>query len=434
MQISKAWRAMLAKARAWSYTFRLDGTGYRGQGYNTSAGVYICGETALNSATFFACTNIIGTTIAHLGFDIYRERKSGTKELATAHPLHEILHYEPNRQQTAHEFWQKHFFELEIYGNGYSEIERQRSNGIIALKQWDPQQVDVLTDRGPERIYKFQPDKGSPIERAEHGADDNLNVMHLRNVTMDGVRGISTAQLAKQRLGIDFAVESYAATFFRKGGRFKDIFEFDKVLQPEQRDKFNTLFRENYHAGPNGGHDVLLLEAGIKYANKSGATPNEAQFNETQTSNAIAICRYSGVPPTLVGILDRATYNNQEQLMLQFLTLGIAPRADRAEQSLRRSLLTKDDKSGGYYIHSKVQKLMRADTKTRAEFYKTLMSLGALSANEIRDLEDMPRIEDPAANEYVRAQNLFGPPADPAEVGAEAGAEAGREEARRQAA
>jgi HK97 family phage portal protein len=419
MHITKAWRDLVTKARTWAYSFRIDGTGYRGhRGSGSDAGIHVSGEAALQSATFFACTNLIGTSIAHLGFDIYRERKSGTREIASAHPLHELLKYEPNRQQTAHEFWQRHFFEVELYGNGYSEIERLSSTGIIALKQWEPCQVSILHDGG-ERVYRFQPNNGhAPIEKREHAPDDNLNVMHLRNVTLNGVTGVSTADLARQRLGLDLAVEKYGAMFFGKGGRVKDIFEYAGTLKPEQRAQWKAIFRQEY-GNSDTFHEAMLLEGGVKPAGKSGATPNEAQFIETQTSTAIALCRFSGVPPTLVGILDRATYNNQEQLMLQFLTLGIAPRVDRAEQTLRRALLTREEKRGGYFIHSKLQKLLRADTRTRAEFYKIMQSLGNLSQNDVRDLEDMPRIDDPTANEYRQAANLFGTPEDAAAEAAE---------------
>ena len=175
----------------------------------------------------------------------------------------------------------------------------------------------------------------------------------------------------------------------------------------------------------------MLLEAGIELVGKSGSTPNEAQFLETQTVTAIAICRFFGVPPTLVGILDRATYNNQEQLMLQFLTLCLTPRVSRAEKVLRRALLTQEEKRRGLYIHCNVNKLMRADMRTRGEFYKIMQPLGNLSQNDVRALEDLPRIDDPAADEYRQAANLFGQPDDPAQAGAEAGAEAAREETRR---
>lgn len=440
MQITEAWRSVVHKAVQWVRTFDIrDGwtrdTRKWWLGGGTDAGIHITPEVALQSATVASCANLIGTTIAHLGYDIYRERRSGSIEVATAHELHEILKWEPNRNQVSDEFWQRLHFDQDLRGNAYAQIQRLRSGGIVSLKAWDAERTEIDTKANPrDWTYKFQPDNGSPEVRiSEHDPDENLNILHLRNVTLDGVYGLSTVALARQRIALDLAVEKYGAMFFGKGGRVKDVFEFAQVLKPEQRAQFKRLFAEHY-GNLDASHEALLLEAGVRYSGKSGATPNEAQFLETQTATAIAICRFFGVPPTLVGILDRATYNNQEQLMLQFLQLCLTPRVSRAEKSLRRALLTKQEKRSGYSIHCKLQKLLRADTRTRGEFYKTLATLGAINANEIRELEDMPRIEDPAADEYRRAANLFGPDDEARAAGADAGREAAEEETRRAAA
>lgn len=435
MNITKAWRVMLAKARAWTYTFNVNGNGYPGRtGGGSHAGMYVDRDVALQSATVAACANLIGLTIATLGFDVMRKRK-GSAVIVTDHSLYEVLRWEPNRQQTAHEFIQRHFFDVELSGNGYARIVRSMGD-VVALQSWIPESVEIDTKTRPEWTYRYQ--NGAERESLpERGAGELHNVLHHRNITTDGVKGISTVELARQRIALELVVEKYGATFFGKGGRVKDIFEYAGTLKEEQRASFKSLFRENY-GNDDSFHEAMLLEAGVKLGGKSGSTPNEAQFIETQTNTAIAICRFFGVPPTLVGILDRATYNNQEQLMLQFLQLCIATRVERAEQSFRRALLSPAEKRQGFYIHSKVQKLLRADSKARSEFYKTLQSTGVLSQNDVREFEDMPRIDDPKADEYRQAVNIFGPDEAAAAAGAEAGttagAEAGAAEARRAAA
>lgn len=431
--VSKSWRQLLQKARGWAYSFNVDGTGYRGMGGGSYAGLPVTRDTALQSATVAGCVNLIGTTIAFLGFDVYRQRK-GSAEVVEGHELHEILKWEPNRQQTADEFWQRMFYDIELSGNAYARIDRTRSNGIVGIRAWHPDAVSIDTGTTPEWTYKYE--NGTDRESVpERDLDQLHNILHMRNVTTDGVLGLSTVSLARQRIGLDLAVEKYAAMFFGKGGRVKDIFKTPgtATLSNEQRAKFKQIFREEY-GNADAFHEAMLLEAGIELAGKSGATPNEAQFIETQTSVAIAICRFFGVPPTFMGILDRATYNNQEQLALQFLQFGLGTRVQRAEKAIRRALITPKEKQQGFYIHSRVQKLMRADTKTRGEFYKTLCSLGAMNAEEIRELEDMPAIGTDEAAEYRRAVNIFGPDEAATDAGAEAGRDAATEEARRAAA
>lgn len=408
MHITKGLRSLAAKAYRLLARFNIDGRGYVSSsgGY---AGMWVDRDRALTSATFYAGMNLIGGTISHLGFDIYREAKSGSREVASAHSLHEVLKYEPNQHSTAIEYWQRIIWDQELSGNGYSKIVRTGSGDVIGLLPWEPDRVSIYTDK-PEWRYEYQPGNAYQPEKLNEWTNDVANVFHLRNVTVDGVYGLSTVDLAKQRIGLDLAVEKYGATFFGKGGRVKDIFKFPGMLKPDQRDLFKQLFREQY-GNADSFHDVLMLEGGAEMAGKSGSTPDEAQFTETQIQSAIVLCRFLGIPPTLVGILDRATYNNQEQLMLQFLTLCLMPRIERIEQAARRALLTRAEKRAGYFIHSKAQKILRGDSKARSEYYKTLMSLGVMNAEEIRDLEDMPRIGTAEASEYLRAQNIFGPPA-----------------------
>jgi HK97 family phage portal protein len=421
-----SWRQQFAtKATRFLSRWNIDGTGYVSSS-GTSAGISIAGNKDLESATFFACLNLIGGTIGALGFDVYRKKKSGSSELASAHPLHEVLRWEPNRHGTAFEFWQRAVWDQERCGDAYSKITRNSQGDVLALLPLDYERVQLKTETD-DWVYRYT--------RPSGGFDDvrEEDVFHLRNFTLDGRCGISTKDLARQRLGLDLAVERYGAAFFGKGGRVKDIFKIDAVPTQEQRDKFRTVFRDAYGSADTF-HEAMLLEKGMDLVGKSGATPNEAQFLETQVSNAIVLCRFLGVPPTMVGIYDRMSYNSQEQLALQFLQLCLWPRVERIEQAARRALLTADEKSKGYYIHSKIQKVLRGDMRARAEYYRTLMSLKALSANEIRDLEDMPRIEgDPEADEYRFAVNIFGPDT-PEQAGAAAGADAGTEAAKQEVA
>lgn len=417
--------ALKAAQMLYRYTFSIDGTGYRrSEGGGTHAGAYVDRNSALTSATFAACLNLIGGTIGALGFEVMREKRSGSREVVSDHPLHEVIKYEPDLHSTGFEYWQRKVWFQELTGNAYSRILRSGER-IIGLECLETDRVTLNTDRS-EWVYQYQKQVGGPEDIREP------NMFHLRNWSLDGKSGISTIEQARQRIGLDLAVEKYGSTFFGKGGRIKDLFKVDGTPNQEQRDKFNALFREHY-GNDDSFHEVMLIERGMEYVGKQGATPNEAQFIETQVQNAIVLCRFMGVPPTMVGIYDRMSYNSQEQLALQFLQLCLWPRVERIEQAARRTLLTKDEKRGGYYIHSKVQKVLRGDMRTRSEFYKTLMSLGAMNAEEIRDLEDLPRIGTDEASEYLRAVNIFGQDT-PEQAGADAGTTAAQDEIRRETA
>lgn len=376
-----------------------DGSAWSGlrKAYSTDSGIVVTGEGALRSNTVYACINLIANTMAMLGFDVYRERKSGGKDVATDHSLHPLLKWEPNRHQTSFEFVHQEIFQHELYGNAYSYVMRNRSRGVIRI---DPllatgmRKID--TTREEEWIYRYADQSGKQRDLPES------DVLHIRNVSLDGIIGLSPIELMAQRVGLDLAVEAFGAKFFGKGGVLKAIARYAGWLDKEKRE----MLRKRLSEDTEESHEVLVLEGDIDYK-PVGIPPEQAQFLETQNVSAISLCRVFGVPPTMVGLLERATYNNQEQLLLQYLTHAIQPRVERFEKSMRKSLLTDEEKRQGYFIHSKLQKLMRADVKTRGEFYERLMRIGAMNPNEIRDLEDMnPR---DGGDEYVLAANIFGP-------------------------
>jgi len=58
-----------------------------------------------------------------------------------------------------------------------------------------------------------------------------------------------------------------------------------------------------------------------------------------------------------------------------------------------------------FYFKVSVQALLRGDPAARAAFYKTLTELRSITANQICDLEDLPRIQDKWADDPLTPMN-----------------------------
>jgi hypothetical protein len=65
------------------------------------------------------------------------------------------------------------------------------------------------------------------------------------------------------------------------------------------------------------------------------------------------------------------------------------PWYERIEQSIDCNLISEADAAEGYYAKFNPNGLMRGVAKDRAEFYKALWDMGALNANEIREMEEL---------------------------------------------
>jgi HK97 family phage portal protein len=106
------------------------------------------------------------------------------------------------------------------------------------------------------------------------------------------------------------------------------------------------------------------------------------------------------VPLHLIQNLERATFSNIEEQLLEFLMLSMTPPCHKWEQYLNLKLLTREERRQGYYFEFDLNSIMRGDSKARAEFYEKMRIVGGLNANEIRIKENMNPRTDPGGDEY----------------------------------
>ena len=107
------------------------------------------------------------------------------------------------------------------------------------------------------------------------------------------------------------------------------------------------------------------------------------------------------VPLHMIGDLDHATFSNVEHLSLDFVKYSLDPWIVRWEQSLQKALLS-DSEKGQYFVKFNVDGLLRGDYASRMQGYATARQNGWMSANDIRELEDMNTIsEEEGGNLYL---------------------------------
>ena len=121
--------------------------GYYG-GANTATGLNVNEYTALQSVAVLACVRILAETIASLPLKVY-ERQAKGRRLATDHHLYPILHKRPNPEMSSYKFKETLQGHLCTWGNAYSEIEWNMSNGTVkALWPLRPDRMTVTRENG----------------------------------------------------------------------------------------------------------------------------------------------------------------------------------------------------------------------------------------------------------------------------------------------
>ena len=215
------------------------------------------------------------------------------------------------------------------------------------------------------------------------------DVLHIPGLGFDGLVGYSPIAMAKNAVGLAMATEEYGAKFFANGAAPGGVLEHPGTIKDPQRvkDSWNKAYQ-----GSSNAHRVAVLEEGMKYQ-QIAIAPDQAQFLETRKFQINEIARIFRVPPHMVGDLEKSSFSNIEQQSLEFVKYTLDPWVVRWEQAISRSLFTKSEKKA-YFVKFNVDGLLRGDYASRMSGYATARQNGWMSANDIRELENLDRIPD----------------------------------------
>lgn len=357
----------------------------------TTSGKPVNERTAMQTTAVYACVRILAEAVASLPLHVYEYQDDVGKKLVHDHPLYYLLHDEPNPEMTSFVFRETLMSHLLIWGNAYAQIIRDGAGRVLGLYPLLPDKMDVQRDDRGNIYYVYSRNSDENPMFKEYG-DIRLkaeDVLHIPGLGFDGLIGYSPIAMAKNAVGMTLACEEYGASFFANGANPGGVLEHPGVLKDPSkvRESWNSVYR-----GVNNAHKIAVLEEGMKYQ-QIGIPPEEAQFLETRKFQINEIARLYRIPPHMVGDLDKSSFSNIEQQSLEFVKYTLDPWVIRWEQSLQRSLLLPGEK-GKYFIKLNVDGLLRGDYQSRMNGYAVGRQNGWLSANDIREMENMNPIPD----------------------------------------
>jgi HK97 family phage portal protein len=364
---------------------------YQGIGHRSGAGPEVSAGSATRLAPVFSCVRVVTETFGALPIGIFRERKSGGRDLATDHPAMELF-LQPNPWQTGMEFFEMMQGHLELRGNAYAHKVSGNGNAIDQLIPLHPDRVRVYLLPDGRLRYEVTAYSTGQIDR--YTQDE---ILHFRSRSVDGIMGISTVGANAETIGVGLAQQEHRAASFRHRAIPGLSIETLK-LDDEKRESLANSIEERF----SGSHafSVMVLPPGMK-ATELGISNRDAQLIEASGASAIEVCGFFRVPPHKIGIMARGTFSNIEQQNIEFATDCMWPRIVRIERRLDRdivgSLRYKESAPGDYFAIFNMDALYRGDMKTRFEAYQQGVQTW-LTRNEIRAAEGknpIPGLDEP---------------------------------------
>ncbi|WP_444942721.1 phage portal protein [Microbulbifer sp. ZKSA006] len=352
-------------------------------GPESAAGKVVTADTAMRVAAVYACVRILSETVAALPFNLYQKTEKNNREVASKHPLQMLLHDLPNEEMTSMDFRTQLMAALQLRGNAFSEVERDRAGRVHGV--WPI---------NPDKVWVGRSEKTKRLSFEIHDGDVRTltpqRMWRVAGLSTNGIIGLSPITQAREGIGLSLALEEHGARLFSNGAKPGGVLEVEGGLSDKAYDRLRTSWNNRHQGGANA-HRVAILEEKTKWKQIS-MTAEDAQFLESRKYQRSEIASIFGVPPHMIADLEKATFSNIEHQSIQFVVYSLLPWLKRIEQSIFRDLLSPSERREYYAEHS-VEGLLRGDSKSRSEFYKNLFNAGAISINDMRRLENMNSIE-----------------------------------------
>lgn len=361
-------------------------------GNTSDTGINVTDTNSIKIAAVWASVNYLSKQIASLPFSL-RKNEGDNSIVAIDHPLHNILHNEPNPEMTSYKYRETSMFHLSFWGNAYSQIIRDRlgrPKWLYPLLPWNMK----MERKNGILIYKYN------LDGVEHILLPR-DILHIKWLSYQGNVGIAPLQAASEVFGSNLALMKHGNKWFANGARPSGVVETDAELNETDYKKVDGSIKTAYSGADNSGK-VIFLDRGLKYRPIS-IPLDQSQFLESREFGVDEIARIFGIPPHKIASMKNATFSNIEQQAIEVVTDTIAPWVTNWEQEVNMKLLNPEEK-GIYYSRMNMNGLLRGDINTRKEAYKVGLTFGYLSPNDVRRLEDLNPI--PNGDVYLVQMNM----------------------------
>lgn len=334
--------------------------------------------SSLEVMAVLGCVRVISEDVAQVPLKLFQKRKDGGSDVASEHPLSDLLDVGPNDWQTSFEFIENLIIQAALAGNFYGFKNQVRGS----VREIIPFPPGTVREDWKELTPTYWC-TGSDGSQKDFPAGA---IWHLRGPSIDTKTGMAAIKVAREAIGLAMATEEAHAQLHANGVQASGMYSVDATLNPEQYKKLSDWIAKQI-SGENR-FKPFVLDRGAKF------TPNsmngvDSEHLATRKHQVEEICRAFRVMPIMIGQADKAaTYASAEQMFIAHVKYTLQPWFRRIEKSIDKFLLTKEDRQKGIYAKFLPNALMRGAAKDRAEYYYKMWSMGTMNPNEIRALEE----------------------------------------------
>jgi HK97 family phage portal protein len=348
----------------------------------TTSGERVTVSKALGMIAVFAAVSKISGTVGSLPCKVFRELEGGKVE-ARDHRAWRLLHDKPNPLMSSQRFWSTLTGNVLLWGNGFMQKGRNDVGLVDTLWLLDPARVTIeYSEIGHTKRYTYQRQTGEKVRIRE---DD---MVHVMDYSLDGIVGESRIGRCRDALGKSLARDRFEGNFYGRGLTVKGVIEHPGKLGVDGPKRLRESWTAVY--GGTSGHQVAVLEEGAQF--KSVQAPlADLQFVESAQLSVAEIAILFNLNPVQLGAAigqGSLVYQTVEGNDVQYAKHTIYPIVQNFAKTLEQD--TGIFPFASWWPEFELKALMAGDSRSRADYYKTMDEIGAIFADEVRTLEGLP--------------------------------------------
>lgn len=274
----------------------------------------------------------------------------------------DLLNKETGDLLDSNQFKRAFISDMLLIGGGYAYI-KKKSNRITGIYYVAPYYVSISNGVDPiEKAVKIY------VNGKEYREWD---IMRITRNSLNGVGGLGIIQENPILLNTMFSTMKYEYSTMSSGARRGFLTSEYKL----DEDSMNALKRAwNKFTSTDNNTDVMVMNKGIGFQSAQ-STATENQLNQSKQENATAL-------RNMLGVND----DYEQTFKKCFL-----PIISQLESAYNKFLLLESEKDTHKFVID-CSEMLKTDTKTRYEAYKTALESGILQIDEVREMENIPPI------------------------------------------
>lgn len=290
-------------------------------------------------------------------------------------------------------FWHWTQTTIDIYGETYWAKVRDANGTTKSFMPMHPSRVSIRREpKTGAYTYFFMAGSGINTELVQFPEEDVVPFRLFHPEKLE--RGMSRMEAVRSTIFAEDSSRNAVSAMWKNAGRPNLVLETPNRLSEAGAKRLKLAF-DLAHAGSSNVGQTLVLEDGVQ-AKPFQCTAVELELIASRKMNREEIAAVYDIAPTLIGILDHATFSNITEQMRAFYRDTMAPVIESIQSVV-------DTYVGAEWSRKNIMRfatdeVVRGDYEMRMEAAHKGISVAAITPNEARELLGYNRYDDPKAD------------------------------------